>query len=91
MGDFFPFSKCTTAKGDAYKKEGDPDPADYEKLYFKAEFTSMDKTNRGKLTTSEFVQLMMFLGYGERWKVDVSSYLFKECFVFNSREEVNAG
>nr|XP_022313655.1 calmodulin-4-like isoform X2 [Crassostrea virginica] len=63
-------AKCTTAKGDAYRKEGDPDPADYEKLYFKAEFTSMDKTNRGKLTTSEFVQLMMFLGYGERWKVD---------------------
>lgn len=31
----------------------------------------MDRENRGKLTTAEFVKLMMFLGYGEKWKVDV--------------------
>lgn len=63
--------KCTSDKDDVYKKKGEePNPNDYEKLYFKAEFTAMDKENRGKLTTAEFVKLMMFLGYGERWKVD---------------------
>ncbi|XP_062603548.1 calmodulin-4-like [Saccostrea cucullata] len=63
--------KCTTAKDDSSEKNGaEPNPIDYEKLYFKAEFTAMDKENRGKLTTAEFVKLMMFLGYGERWKVE---------------------
>ncbi|XP_048731251.1 calmodulin-4-like isoform X1 [Ostrea edulis] len=61
--------KCSAAKDEVKKGEG-PDPADYEKLYFKAEFTAMDRENRGKLTTAEFVKLMMFLGYGEKWKVD---------------------
>lgn len=63
--------KCTSDKDEVYqKKEGVPNPENYKQLYFKAEFTAMDKDNRGKLTTSEFVKLMMFLGYGERWKVD---------------------
>lgn len=71
--NYFNDSKCTSDKDEAYQKTGgEPNPDDYEKLYFKAEFTAMDKENRGKLTTSEFVKLMMFLGYGERWKVDVS-------------------
>lgn len=75
--NFFSYfnSKCTSDKDEVYqKKEGEPNPDDYKQLYFKAEFTAMDKDNRGKLTTSEFVKLMMFLGYGERWKVDVSRY-----------------